>query len=202
MKEIIFATNNDHKLREVRDIINHICDDGCNVKILSLEDINFRVNMPETQNTLEGNAIQKARFIKNHTGFDCFADDTGLEIEALNGEPGVYSARYAGEKASFADNIRKVLKKLSGIKNRKAQFRTVIAMASGDNDFIFEGIVEGSILEAPRGKGGFGYDPVFRPSNYRKSFSEMPDKQKNKISHRYHATASFAAWLKEHYTDK
>ncbi|MFW6224076.1 MAG: RdgB/HAM1 family non-canonical purine NTP pyrophosphatase [Bacteroidota bacterium] len=201
MKEIIFATNNDHKLKEVRDIISNTCSD-CNVKILSLEEVRFKVKIPETQNTLEGNAVQKARFIRNHTGFDCFADDTGLEIEALNGEPGVYSARYAGEKASFADNVRKVLKKLNGIKNRKARFRTVIAMASGDNDFIFEGIVEGTILDEPRGKGGFGYDPVFRPKNHIKSFGEMSDKQKNKISHRYHATASFVEWIKNQYKDK
>lgn len=196
MKEIVFATNNKHKLQEVQAIISEICSD-CDIKVLSLEDINFKVDIPETQNTLEGNAVQKASFIKNHTGYDCFADDTGLEIDALEGAPGVYSARYAGEKASFADNVRKVLRKMQGEKNRKARFRTVIALRIEDKDLLFEGKVEGYILETPRGSGGFGYDPVFRPKNHKKSFAEMPDKQKNRISHRYHATAQLASWLKE-----
>lgn len=195
-KEIIFATHNDHKVRELKEIINTTCE-KCNIEILTLKDIQFDVKIPETKNTLEGNAIQKARFIRNHTGYDCFADDTGLEIEALNGEPGIYSARYAGEEASFEDNVRKVLKKLNGAKNRNARFRTVIAHSVDSKDYLFEGEIEGVILETPRGDGGFGYDPIFRPKKHRKSFAEMPDKQKNKISHRYHATKQFAVWLKE-----
>lgn len=196
VKEIVFATNNNFKLEEVQAIIDQTCKE-CKIKILSLEDINFKIDIPETKDTLEGNAIQKARFIKNHTGYDCFADDTGLQVDALNGQPGVYSARYAGPKANFSDNIRKLLKKMDGKKNRKANFKTVIALVMGSNDFLFEGEVEGNILEKPQGKGGFGYDPVFRPKKHRKSFAEMDNKKKNSISHRYHATQKLASWFNE-----
>lgn len=196
MKEVIFATNNKYKLQEVQAIVDEICT-TCKIKILSLEDINFKVDIPETKDTLEGNAVQKARFIKHHTGYDCFADDTGLEIDTLNGSPGIYSARYAGQKASFSDNTRKVLRKLKDEKNRKARFRTVIALIVDDKDYLFEGKVEGTILHAPQGKGGFGYDPIFKPLHHRKSFAEMDEKKKNKISHRYHATQQLASWLSE-----
>lgn len=194
MRQVVFATNNPHKLAEVRAIIDQECTHR-DFEVLSLEDIRFCIDIPETSDTLEGNAIQKARFIRNHTGLHCFADDTGLEIPALNGEPGVRSARYAGEKANSSRNVRKVLRKLEGKKNRKARFRTVIALVVNDKEYIFEGAVQGTILEAPVGDGGFGYDPVFRPARCRKSFAQMSDRQKNRISHRYHATVELARWL-------
>ncbi|MFO8055279.1 MAG: RdgB/HAM1 family non-canonical purine NTP pyrophosphatase [Bacteroidales bacterium] len=197
MRQIVFATNNPYKLKEVQNIIEHSCS-GSRVKILSLEDINFRIQAPETSETLEGNAIQKARFIKNHTGYDCFADDTGLEVKALEGAPGVRSARYAGEKARYSDNNRKLLRKLKGVKNRKARFRAVIALIADGKDYLFEGKVNGFITEKPRGKGGFGYDPVFRPKHHQKTFAEMPEEQKNTISHRFHATVKLADWFDKH----
>lgn len=195
-KKVVFATNNKFKLDEVQAIIDQTCE-SIRIKILSLEDINFKIQIPESHDTLEGNAIQKARFIKNHTGYDCFADDTGLMVDALDGKPGTYSARYAGPKASFSDNVRKLIKKMEGKKNRKAKFKTVIALVIHNNDFLFEGEVEGSILEKPRGKGGFGYDPIFKPKNHKKSFSEMDIKTKNTISHRYHATKRLADWFNQ-----
>lgn len=197
MKEIIFATNNAHKVKEVQEIIDQSCE-NCEIKIMTLEDIKFKVEIPETMNTLEGNAVLKARFIKHHTGYDCFADDTGLEISALDNAPGVYSARYAGKKASYADNLRKVLRKMDGIKNRKARFRTVIALVVDDKEYLFEGEIKGNITEAAKGKDGFGYDPIFKPFHHKKTFAEMEDKQKNKISHRYHATIQLASWINDH----
>ena len=155
MKELLFATNNLHKLREIREIM------GNDYRILSLNDVNLDVEIPETSDTLNGNALEKARFIYDKTGMDCFADDTGLEVDALDGAPGVYSARYAGENCSFLDNINKILQELYGIENRKARFRCVICLISGGKEFIFEGRIEGRITDENKGQDGFGYDPVF-----------------------------------------
>lgn len=192
--KFVFATNNLHKLSEVTSIIHHECKHA-GIEIFSLKDVGFQIDIPETCHTLEGNAVQKARFIRHQTGLNCFADDTGLEIPALNGEPGVRSARYAGENANSDSNMRKLLRKMKGVKNRKAQFRTVMALVIDDREYLFEGTVKGTILEAPRGEGGFGYDPVFRPARCEKSFAQMPDRQKNRMSHRYFATVKLARWL-------
>ncbi|MGB0403419.1 MAG: RdgB/HAM1 family non-canonical purine NTP pyrophosphatase [Salibacteraceae bacterium] len=178
MKEIIFATNNAHKLREVQTLL------GNKFELLSLKDIGFNEEIPETQPTIEGNATQKAEYIFNRYKKTVFADDTGLEIEALNGEPGVYSARYAGLECSFEDNCNKVLKNLEGVSNRKARFKTVISYLENGKEIQFEGIVNGVILENYHGEKGFGYDPIFLPDGHKESFAEMTLEQKNAISHR------------------
>lgn len=178
MQKLIFATNNSHKLQEIRDLLDSKFD------IVSLENIGINEDIPETADTLEGNALQKARFVHERTKADCFADDTGLEVEALNGEPGVYSARYAGKNATFEDNMDKLLEELHNKENRKACFRTVIALIMDGNEYLFEGRVDGMILKHKTGKGGFGYDPVFLPEGFEKSFAEMDPRQKNAISHR------------------
>ena len=157
MQKLIFATNNSHKLEEIRHLLDSKFD------IVSLDSIGINEDIPETADTLEGNAILKARFVHEWTKEDCFADDTGLEIEALDGEPGVYSARYAGENATFNDNMDMVLEKLEGMENRKACFRTVIALIMDGNEYLFEGRVKGVILNQKAGKRGFGYDPIFLP---------------------------------------
>jgi non-canonical purine NTP pyrophosphatase (RdgB/HAM1 family) len=190
MKQLIFATNNRHKLSEVRDIVS----DGHN--ILSLNDIGCKDDIPETAPTLEGNALQKARYISEHYGRDCFADDTGLEVEALDGAPGVYSARYAGEQHDSQANIRKLLAALDGIENRKARFRTVIALIINNVEHLFEGIVNGRIISEKRGYEGFGYDSVFVPEGSDMTFAEMPSEEKNKISHRARATAKLVDYLR------
>ena len=187
--KLVFATNNKHKLKEIRNIL------GNQFKILSLTDINCREEIPETQNTIEGNASQKAHFVYNKHKTNCFADDTGLEIEALNGEPGVYSARYAGENCSFEDNVKKVLTKLSGISNRKARFKTVISLIIDKKEYQFEGIINGTITTEKHGTSGFGYDPIFLPDNYKKTFAELSSREKNKISHRGLATQKLAKFL-------
>ncbi len=176
--ELVFATNNAHKLREVREII------GGGILIRSLKEIGFDVEIPETQETIEGNARQKARFVFDQTGLDCFADDTGLEIDVLDGRPGVYSARYAGEQCSFEDNIVKVLEEMGSTSNRSARFRCVVCLIVKGEEHLFEGKVEGTIIEEKRGHEGFGYDPVFLPDGYKQTFSEMPAYLKNGISHR------------------
>ncbi len=178
MNKIVFATNNKHKLEEVNSILNG------KVEILSLNDINCFEDIPETADTLEGNALLKARFVKEKYGFDCFADDTGLEIEALNNAPGVYSARYAGEQKSAQDNMRKVLTELQSETNRKACFRTVVALILNDQEYLFEGKVQGDIKTTESGNGGFGYDPIFQPKGYACTFAELNADEKNKISHR------------------
>jgi len=188
--ELVFATNNAHKLEEVTKIIN---DD---FEILSLKDIECFDDIPETQNTIEGNASQKSHYIYGKYKINCFADDTGLEIESLNGEPGVYSARYAGENCSFQDNVEKVLKKLDGVKNRNAQFKTVISLIIDGKEFQFEGIIKGEILNEEKGNSGFGYDPIFKPIGYGKTFAELAPEIKNKISHRGIATSKLADFLK------
>ena len=181
-KEIVFATNNLHKLEEIRQII------GNKFNILSLKDINCNEDIPETATTLEGNAEIKARYIKEHYGYDCFADDTGLEVEALGGEPGVLSARYAGENHDSQANMELLLKNLGGKENRAARFRTVIALLIGDELTLMDGIVEGVITHERAGDSGFGYDPIFKPNESDVTFAQMSSDDKNKISHRGRAT--------------
>ncbi|MGQ8337397.1 non-canonical purine NTP diphosphatase [Sunxiuqinia sp. A32] len=187
--ELVFATNNQHKLRELQQIL------GDSICLLSLKDIGCEEEIPENQETLEGNASEKSFFIYNKYGYNCFADDTGLEIEALNGEPGVYSARYAGEEKSADANMQKVLRKLSEIKNRNARFRTVISLVIDGEETQFEGIVDGAILEVRKGMEGFGYDPIFQPNGFKESFAEMDAEQKNEISHRGRAVQKLVQFL-------
>lgn len=182
-KEIVFATNNLHKLEEIRQII------GDKFNILSLKDINCNEDIPETADTLEGNAEIKARYIKDHYGYDCFADDTGLEVEVLGGEPGVKSARYAGNNHDSQANMELLLKNMQGKSNRKARFRTVISLIIGDELSLMDGIVEGEITLDKAGNSGFGYDPIFKPIESELTFAQMDSDEKNKISHRGRATA-------------
>lgn len=189
MKNIVFATNNKNKLREIRDIV------GSKYNILSLSDINCHEDIPETADTIEGNALLKARFVKEKYGYDCFADDTGLEVEALDNRPGVYSARFAGEECNSENNINKLLSELEDIENRKARFRTVIALIKGDTEEEFEGVIYGNISHERHGEGGFGYDKVFVPENYEKTFAEMLPEEKNSISHRAKATRLLIEYL-------
>lgn len=191
--KLVFATNNRHKLDEVRAIV------GDRVEVLSLNDIECHDDIPETADTLQGNALIKARYIYEKYGLDCFADDTGLEVEALGGEPGVYSARYAGEECSSEANMQKLLHNLTGKSNRNAQFRTVIALIINGEEKLFNGIVKGSITEEKRGDSGFGYDPIFIPEGFSESFAQMSSEQKNSISHRYRATEQLSNYLKEKY---
>ena len=186
---IVFATNNPHKLEEARAILNG------KVTILSLADIGCHDDIPETADTLEGNALIKARWVKEKYGYDCFADDTGLMVESLKGQPGVYSARYAGEHCSPSDNIKLLLKNLKGISNRRAQFSTVVALIFRGTEYLFEGTVKGEISEEYRGEAGFGYDPVFIPENSDLSFAQMSPEEKNSISHRGRAVRSLAEFL-------
>lgn len=190
MKTIVFATNNAHKLEEVRAIVSE------DIRIVSLADIGCHDDIPETADTLEGNALLKAQYVKEHFGYDCFADDTGLEVEALNGEPGVRSARYAGDNHDANANMDKLLHALKGEQNRKARFRTVIALIIDGKEEYFEGEVNGQIIENRRGNTGFGYDPVFMPDGYNETFAELGTDIKNKISHRAIATRKFAERLK------
>lgn len=189
MKNIVFATNNKNKLREIRDIV------GSKYNILSLSDINCHEDIPETADTIEENALLKARFVKEKYGYDCFADDTGLEVEALDNRPGVYSARFAGENCNSENNINKLLSELKGIENRKARFRTVIALIKGETEEEFEGVIYGNISHERHGEGGFGYDKVFVPENYEKTFAEMLPEEKNSISHRAKATRLLIEYL-------
>lgn len=189
MKTLVFATNNLHKLEEVRDIL------GGSFRIASLKEIECTDDIPETADTLEGNALQKARYVKDKFGYDCFADDTGLEVEALGGAPGVFSARYAGLGHDSEANMRKLLKELEGKTNRQAQFRTVVALLLEGREYTFEGIVRGTILTERRGTAGFGYDPVFVPEGYAETFAEMGSEEKNRISHRARAVQKLADFL-------
>ena len=197
--KIVFATNNKHKLSEIRDIL------GNEIEVLSLDEINCHADIPETSDTLEGNALQKAHYVYDNYHISCFADDTGLEVDALGGEPGIYSARYAGNNHDSEANMTKLLAKLGDNKNRKARFRTVIALIlDGKNveEKIFEGIVEGSIIKERRGGEGFGYDPIFQPEGYNHTFAEFGSDIKNKISHRARATAKLVDELKQKMLDK
>ena len=176
--KLVFATNNPHKLQEVRSLLAE------HIQVLSLADIGCHEEIEETATTLEGNARIKTDHIKNNYGYDCFADDTGLEVEALHGAPGVYSARYAGENATFEDNVDKMLSEMQGIKNRKARFRTVISLIWEGNQYFFEGLCEGSIEKQPSGDKGFGYDPIFKPAGFDLTFAQMDMATKGRISHR------------------
>ena len=189
MKKIVFATNNKHKLDEIRKIT------AGKIEILSLSDINCNEDIEETGTTLEENALIKVRYIKNKYGYDCFGDDTGLEVEALNGEPGVYSSRYAGEQCDPQDNMNKLISALQGADNRNAQFRTVIAAILNDKEHLFEGVVKGHITTEKHGNNGFGYDPVFMPSGYNQTFGELSDEVKNGISHRAVAMEKLIVFL-------
>ena len=189
MQEIVFATNNQHKLSELRRIV------GERFHILSLSDIGCHDDIPETADTLAGNALQKARYVKEHYGYDCFADDTGLIVDALGGAPGVYSARYAGPGHDSVANMRLLLDNMKGVTDRSARFVTVIALILNGCELTFEGRVEGEILTEPQGEGGFGYDPVFRPEWGQLSFAMMSADAKNAISHRGRATAALMKYL-------
>lgn len=187
--KLVLASNNKHKLEEMRAIL------GEKIEIVSLSDINCHEEIPEEQETIEGNAFQKARYIHDKFGMDCFADDTGLEVECLNGEPGVYSARYAGEHPTFDDNITKLLANMKGKENRNARFRTAIALILDGKEYLFEGEVKGQIITEYRGKNGFGYDPVFMPNGFDETFAELPAETKNRISHRGNAAKKLAEFL-------
>lgn len=189
-KQLVFATNNDHKLSEVRAIL------GGRVRVLSLHDIGLEADIPETSDTLEGNALEKARYVYRHCGLDCFADDTGLEVSALGGRPGVHTARYAyPDRHDPEANIDKLLAELKEKNDRRAQFRTVIALIEKGKEKLFEGVVRGEILPERRGLDGFGYDPVFAPEGGELSFAQLGVAEKNRISHRARATARLAAYL-------
>lgn len=186
--EIIFATHNQHKTEEVRAIL------GPDYQIKNLPDIGGP-DIPETADTLKGNALQKAQYVVDHYHCNCFADDTGLEIEALDGRPGVYSARYAGEGCSYQDNVRKVLAEMEGMTNRRACFKTVIALILDGEQYFFEGRIDGEILTEQRGTDGFGYDPIFKPLGFRQTFAEMSAIAKNTISHRGRAMQQLKEFL-------
>lgn len=188
-KKFVFATNNAHKLEEVTAIL------GDKIELLSMKDIHCHADIPETADTLEGNALLKARYIFENYNMDCFADDTGLEVEALNGAPGVYSARYAGDAHNSEANMRKLLQDMEGIENRKAQFRTVFALIINGKEHLFEGIIKGEITKHRCGSSGFGYDPVFIPEGYTQTYAEMGNTLKNKISHRALATNKLCNFL-------
>lgn len=190
MKKLVFASNNAHKLAEIRSIL------AGRVEVVSLSDIDCHDDIPETADTLEGNALIKARHIWEHYGLYCFADDTGLEVEALDGAPGVYSARFAGEKATFEDNISLLLERLQGVPApRRAAFRTVIALIDEYGTHLFEGSVVGEITEERLGGQGFGYDPVFLPAGQTKTFAQLTESEKNSMSHRGRAIQKLASYL-------
>lgn len=189
MKALVFATNNTHKLDEVRKITQGLVD------ILSLSEIDCHDDIPETADTLEGNALQKAHYIKEHFGYDCFADDTGLEVEALNNAPGVYSARYAGPGHDAEANMNKLLSEMQDKENRKARFRTVVALILDGKEYLFDGIINGQIITEKKGAAGFGYDPVFMPDGYTETFAELGHEIKNGISHRALAVNKLVSFL-------
>ena len=189
--ELIFATHNQHKTEEAREIA------GSFIQINNLKDLGCREEIPETADTLAGNALQKARYVQEHYHVNCFADDTGLEVEALDGRPGVYSARYAGEHCTYQDNVDKLLREMAGKTNRKACFKTVIALILEDKEYLFEGRVDGVIIENQKGTSGFGYDPVFLPDGFDRTFAEMSDDEKNSISHRGRAMRQMIDFLEK-----
>jgi len=189
--QLVFATNNLNKIKEVQAIMPQ------HIKLISLKDIACTEDIPETQSTIEGNAIQKAEYLKKHYGYDCFADDTGLEVEALNGAPGVYSARYAGSQRNSEDNTNKLLTELEDKSNRNAQFKTVIALHLNGKLYTFIGICKGEITAKKHGEGGFGYDPVFKAEAHEKTFAEITLEEKNKIGHRGKAVSKLIDFLKD-----
>ena len=190
-RKLVFSTNNEHKLEEVKAILEPY------YQILSLKDIGDDTDIPETGETLEDNTLIKANYLWDTYHTNCFADDTGLEVEALNNAPGVYSARYAGEQKSSTDNVAKLLKELEGKENRNAQFRTVIALIIDGKKYVFEGKIKGVITTSARGNSGFGYDPVFQPEGYDKTFAELTLADKNEISHRARAVEQLALFLRK-----
>lgn len=189
MQTLIFATNNQHKIDEIKSVI------GNKFNIITLTEAGINIDIPEPHDTIEANANEKSNFIFNLTQKDCFGEDTGLEVEALNGEPGVLSARYAGEEKSHQKNIEKVLLKLNGIENRNAQFKTIISLMLDGHQYMFEGICKGKIIIEQKGKDGFGYDPIFMPDGSDKTFAEMSLQEKNEYSHRRKATDKLLAFL-------
>lgn len=190
MKKLVFASNNAHKLSEIRAIL------GDRIEIISLSDLQCHEEIPETADTLEGNALIKARYVWEHYGLYCFADDTGLEVEALDGAPGVYSARFAGEHASFEDNVSLLLERLSGVAApRRARFRTVIALIDEYGTHFFEGSVDGEITLERSGDHGFGYDPIFRPEGREETFAQLTEQEKNSMSHRGRAVQKLVRYL-------
>jgi XTP/dITP diphosphohydrolase len=189
--QLVFASNNKNKIKEIQQLLPET------IKILSLEEIGCHEEIPETADTIEGNAILKANYVTSNYGYDCFADDTGLEVEALNGAPGVYSARYAGEQKSSEDNMNKILESLSDKTNRNAQFKTVIALNLNNTQTLFKGIAKGQITLEKIGNQGFGYDPVFKPEGHSKTFAELSMDEKSAISHRGKATKLLVNFLKQ-----
>tara|TARA_R110000868_G_scaffold49204_5_gene158791 strand:+ start:6764 stop:7342 length:579 start_codon:yes stop_codon:yes gene_type:complete len=187
--QLVFASNNKNKINEIQQLL------PATIQLLSLEDIGCHEEIPETADTIEGNAILKANYVTQKYGFDCFADDTGLEVEALHGAPGVYSARYAGEQKDSNDNMDKLLTDLSGALNRNAQFKTVITLNKNGKQQLFTGIAKGKITEEKSGDKGFGYDPIFKPEGYQETFAQLSSEIKNKISHRGKATQQLIAFL-------
>jgi XTP/dITP diphosphohydrolase len=189
MRKLIFATNNQNKVEEIHSLIDDLFE------VVSLKEAGITIEIPEPHDTLEANATEKAQTIFKLTGENCFSEDTGLEVQALNGEPGVKSARYAGDGKNFSDNVDKLLEKMQGIQNRKGRFRTVVSLILDGKEYQFEGACEGVITTAGKGIGGFGYDPIFIPDGDTKTFAEMTLKEKNKFSHRKKATAQLLAFL-------
>lgn len=194
MEKLVFATNNKHKIKEVQSVI------GNTFKVVSLSDIRCFTDIPETADTLEGNALLKARFVWDKYKIDCFADDTGLEVKALNNAPGVFSARYAGEGKNAEDNMVKVLNEIKEQKDRSARFRTVIALIVCGKEYTFEGIINGHLIEEKKGLEGFGYDPIFIPEGYDRTFAELGSEIKNTISHRAIAVNKLKTFLHERFT--
>lgn len=190
LKKIVFATGNPNKLKEIKSAINGF-------EIVGLTDLDITEEIPETGTTLKENALQKAKYVYDKTGLNCFSDDTGLEIESLNNRPGVYSAMYAGADCNAENNVQKVLKELSGVRSRKAKFKTVIALILNDKEYFFEGEVKGEILKEKKGSDGFGYDPIFKPEKYKETFAQMSIELKNKISHRGLAVKKLVAYLNQ-----
>ena len=190
VKKIVFATGNPNKLKEIKSAINSF-------EVVGLKDLGITEEIPETGTTLKENALQKAKYVYGITGLSCFSDDTGLEIEALDNRPGVYSAMYAGEDCNAEANMQKVLKELYGVGNRKAKFKTVIALILNGKEYFFEGFVKGEILKEKRGTGGFGYDPIFNPDGYKETFAQMSIGLKNKISHRGLAVKKLVAFFNQ-----
>ena len=188
--KLIFATHNNNKLKEVKSLMPHT------IELLSLDEINFKTEIEETSETIEGNALLKARTIYETTGINCFADDSGLLVEALNGAPGVYSARFAGEQKNDHDNMNKLLLELYDKTNRKAHFKTVMALIINGKEYVFEGKIEGKIITEKLGINGFGYDPIFVPNGYNKTFAQLDSETKNKISHRARALQKMLEFLK------
>lgn len=194
--KLVFATHNPNKLREVQELL------GEQIELLSLNDLSLFDEIPETAATLEGNALLKAQYVLKKKGYDVFADDTGLEVTALNGDPGVYSARYAGPQKDASDNMNKLLSQLEGVSDRSARFRTVIALLSGGEEHVFEGIVEGEIAMKKSGAEGFGYDPIFLPKGSNRTFAEMNSSEKNQISHRGRAVEKLVVFLRKYRVSK